>query len=398
VIPTLVERVSTSERFHALEASWRALEGRVAPPTPFVTFDWAAAWWRYLSESRFGVRDRLDIRVLYSLSGDLVGVAPLITTCRPGLTPLSVRQLHYLGPDPNITELRGALIRPDDARLACSALLRDLKASAGSWDFLTLGYVPAQVDLEGAIRAQFPSVVGVREIPSFHVALAPTWSEFKAKLGRNIKESLRHCFNAPKRNGLSLEFEVVTSREELPAALAEFMRLHQARAELNVAVRHRNVFETAAAKRFLREVCVRFAERGAFRLFRLRIDGRTVAARIGFVLGDSLYLYYSGYDPAYGRYSVMTTVVAEAIRYAIEHGFRTVNLSTGRDESKLRWAPVETLHREMTVVSPSFRGWLGYQANTRARLWLARRETERAPGNDSLLARRLAEALGRRTA
>jgi CelD/BcsL family acetyltransferase involved in cellulose biosynthesis len=392
----VVERVSSSARFHALEAPWRALEERAALTTPFTTFDWASAWWGHLRESRFGVRDRLDFRALWSADGDLVGVAPLITTLRPGRTPIAFRQLHYLGPDPNITELRSALGRPQDLRLAYADLLDDLQATANSWDFLTLGCVPEEVDIEGALRSRFTNVVVGREIPSFHVKLAPTWEAFKAGLGRNIKESIRRCVNAPKRDGIDLRFETVTERGEVTSAIDEFLRLHRARADWDDGVRHRNVFETPGSRRFLVDVCERFAERGAFRLFRLRAAGKVVAARIGFVLGDSLYLYYSGFEPALARYSVMTTVVVEAIQYAIREGFRTVSLSTGRDESKLRWSPVETVHRELTVVSPSFRGWLGYEASSRARSWMARLGADGPIARRSSLARRIAEALGRR--
>jgi CelD/BcsL family acetyltransferase involved in cellulose biosynthesis len=393
-----VERVTSVDRFHALEAPWRALEERVQPATPFTTFDWASAWWDHLRESRFQVRDRLDIRAMWSCSGQLIGVAPLITTFRPGLEPLAFRQLHYLGPDPNITELRVALGRPDDLRQSYPALLDDLRASAGAWDFLTLGYAAKEADLEAAMRERFAHVVSVREIPSFHVKLPSTWAEFKAGLGRNIKESMRRCINAPKRDGIDLRFEVISEREEVAPAVDEFLRLHGARAEWDVAVKHRNVFETPSARHFLVDVCERFADRKAFRLFRIRTGGVTVAARIGFVLGDLLYLYYSGFEPSFGRYSVMTTVVTEAIRYAIQEGFRSVSLSTGRDPSKLRWSPIETLHREVTVVSPSFRGWLGYQASARARAWFGRPDTVTVTPQSNPFARRLAVALGRRSA
>lgn len=99
--------------------------------------------------------------------------------------------------------------------------------------------------------------------------------------------------------------------------------------------------------------------------------------RIGFVLGDSLYLYYSGYDPAFAKYSVMTTVVAEAIKHAIEEGFATVNLSTGRDVSKTRWGPDEVVFRQASIVSPSLRGELTHEM-----FRAARRAVESAPLRD----------------
>ena len=68
--------------------------------------------------------------------------------------------------------------------------------------------------------------------------------------------------------------------------------------------------------------------------------------RIGLISGDSVYFYYSGYDTAYSKYSVMTTTVAEGIKHCIESGFKTINLSTGRDVSKERWSPEETLYLE----------------------------------------------------
>ena len=82
--------------------------------------------------------------------------------------------------------------------------------------------------------------------------------------------------------------------------------------------------------------------------------------RLGFIVGDSLYLYYSGYDPIWARYGVMTTTVAEVLKYAIACGIKTVNLSSGQEVSKTRWGP-----RQVDCGS-------AYEANTRIRSRLAR--------------------------
>ena len=52
------------------------------------------------------------------------------------------------------------------------------------------------------------------------------------------------------------------------------------------------------------------------------------------------------------------TTVAEALKFAIEHGFHQVNLSTGNDVSKTRWGPQEVVYREALQISPSWRGRL----------------------------------------
>jgi CelD/BcsL family acetyltransferase involved in cellulose biosynthesis len=232
--------------------------------------------------------------------------------------------------------------------------------------------VPKDPPSKDPVALRFSRVRVIRDTPEYYLTLPPTWGEFKSRLRRNIKESLRHCYNAPKRDGIVPQFEVVTDRRAVRAALENFFRLHRARASLEGTARHGDVFESAAARRFLLNVGDRFAERGCLRIFRLRIAGATVATRIGFALADSLYLYYSGYDPAFAKYSVMTTVVAEAIQYAIAEKFRTVNLSTGNDVSKTRWGPEERPHREWLVISPSFRGRVVHHLAEQARSFLGR--------------------------
>jgi hypothetical protein len=57
------------------------------------------------------------------------------------------------------------------------------------------------------------------------------------------------------------------------------------------------------------------------------------------VVGDGLYLYYSGFDPKWWEFGVMTTTMAEAIKYAIGRGLRIVHLSPTWTVSKSRWGP-----------------------------------------------------------
>ena len=134
--------------------------------------------------------------------------------------------------------------------------------------------------------------------------------------------------------------------------MEEFFRLHANRAARTDTVQHANVFASDEARAFLSDVCRRLAERGVAKLFRLRIDGQVVAVRVGFQLGARLYLYYSGWDSDFSRYSVMTTLLAEIVKYAIGRGTTSINLSTGNDVSKTRWRPQEMVYRSAVQVAP----------------------------------------------
>jgi CelD/BcsL family acetyltransferase involved in cellulose biosynthesis len=110
----------------------------------------------------------------------------------------------------------------------------------------------------------------------------------------------------------------------------------------------------------LREYLNQVSETGSAKVFELLVEGHVVASRIGVVLGDHLYLYFSGFDPRMSRYSVMTTCKVEAIKWAIGQGIRTINLSTGRDRSKLRWRPAEVTLMEAHWLSSSWRGRMSH--------------------------------------
>lgn len=177
--------------------------------------------------------------------------------------------------------------------------------------------------------------------PDYVLDLAPSWDEFRTGLKRNIRESIRHCYNSLKRENLTLETSVAKSPAEIRAGLDHFVRLHAARADLDDTVAHPDRFATPMARGFLYDVCLRLAQRDIARVFLLKIAGEVVAARVGFEMNDTLYLYYSGFDPQWRKYSVMTTLVTEAIKYAIERQLKTVNLSAGTDVSKTRWGAHE---------------------------------------------------------
>jgi CelD/BcsL family acetyltransferase involved in cellulose biosynthesis len=131
-----------------------------------------------------------------------------------------------------------------------------------------------------------------------------------------------------------------------------FFTMHAARSQSEQGIAHPDRFAATLPRRFLVEVCARLAARGVARMFTLEVDGRPVACRLGFVLPEGLYLYYSGFDPAWGKYSVMTTAVAEAIKYAIDLRLPAVHLSMGADVSKSRWGGTTPELHEAVCVRP----------------------------------------------
>jgi CelD/BcsL family acetyltransferase involved in cellulose biosynthesis/glycosyltransferase involved in cell wall biosynthesis len=347
-----VHVIGTVEELHALEDEWRDLVAEAALTLPFRTFEWNAAWWNAFSENRLSMRDDLAVRVFRNAeTGKLIAIAPLALTKRPGRGPFQARILQFFGADPNITEVRGIVCAECDEARVIRGLWTHLLERTGEWDWIVWSGIRSGSDAARQIRAQ-GEVMWAVETPSYVLDVPASFADFRAGLPRNVKESLRRCYNSLRRDGRIFELAVLRTWDEVEPALETFRSLHAARAALTDTVQHQDVFRSRAAQMFLRDACRRLAQSDVLRVFALRVGGRTVAIRIGIITGDSLYLYYSGYDVEWARYSVMTTCTAEAIRWAIEAGYRSVNLSTGRDESKTRWRPSETVHEEVLQLAP----------------------------------------------
>lgn len=380
-----VQRIGSEGALAALEPEWLELERSSGNTLPFRTFTWIACWWEHLREDRLVIKDSLAIFTARATDGRLVGVAPLMLTERPGVGPIRARCLHFIGADPNMTEIRGALCEPALERDCYAAIHAELLRALDELDWVHWSGIDERHGAREALGAA--GVLWGDGVACYTLDLPATWEELRASRPSNLRESLRKCSRSLQRDGLDHHLEVVTETAAAGLAVEDFFRLHAARAGLAGTVHHNDVFKDAACRAFVADVCGRFADRGALRIFRLHVGGKLVATRLGFVLGGCLYLYYSGFDPAYAKYGVATTIVAEAIKHAIAERLRSVNLSSGKDPSKLRWRPTEIMFREALLVSTTALGRAKYGAFSAA--GRARAESFVGRHAQRLLARRV---------
>jgi len=357
-LPPLTVTVSSDETaIAALRPDYARLELACANTSPFNCFEWQFSWCRQLLSGNRRVVDSPIFHVVREASGACVAIVPLIRTVRT-VGRLRVTSIGMLGADPGITEIRSPMVHPGYSAPVAEIIDASLPAT-GEWDW---------IQWFGACD-EFASNLGRRRefvwdpLPPAHVLdLRASWEEFRFHLKRNIRESLRHCYNSLYRAGHRFDFVIASKSHELPVALDRFLHLHRLRAVLKGTVEHADHFLSLQSRIFLREMCERFASRDSLRVFQIEIAGNIVASRLGFVIGDNLYLYYSGFDPRWASYGVMTTLVAEAIKYAISLGLRTVNLSPGTDVSKLRWGPRQVPYQTACERSARWRSRIILQA------------------------------------
>ena len=285
----------------------------------------------------------------------LIGILPFYRTTYGFGAPLSFSYIRPLGSDPNVTEVQTALILPGEEGVTMVAAEQYFADRFCVWDLLNWGAFP---DGSGPPRRLLGRPVSSDRHPPVEMFLVRppgSWDAFCGTLTRNTREAIRKAHNALKRDGLAAEFQVVEDAKEILALLPRFFDLHKRRAELNAVVSHPNLFARDHHREFLMGIVAAIGADGMVRRFVLRVRGEIVALRLGFVIMDTLYFYNSGFDPAYGKYSVMTRLVIEAFKWAIESGLATINLSSGRDRSKLRWNPEVVYYRSYSHVRPRWR-------------------------------------------
>jgi CelD/BcsL family acetyltransferase involved in cellulose biosynthesis len=345
-----VHTVTSSGELAELAPEWIGLLERAENDLPFLLPEWLITWWETFRQRGSFIRDSLRVKAVRDSAGALVAIIPLMLTERPGFGPVRSRVLDFMGADRHLTELRAPIVDPACAGEVARAVADDL-LSDPSWDWITWQGLDEESEFARELQKMVPLRWGNSETGNV-LTLAPTWEQFKRGLKRNIKESLRRCYNSLQRDGLTARLVVAETAQDVEKSLGTFYELHTMRAGQRDAVIHPDRFSRDTARRFLDVACSRLAERRIARVFTLMVGDAPVASRVGFVLPQCLYLYYSGFDPAWGKYSVATTAVAEAIKYGIGIGVPRVHLSMGADVAKSRWGPRTPVRRQAFWVRP----------------------------------------------
>jgi CelD/BcsL family acetyltransferase involved in cellulose biosynthesis len=347
-----------SAAFDTLLPEWEALDAQVFPRMPFTSPNWIRLWWQHCRRHTTSTLDEFYLHTLRDESGHLIAIAPLMVTRRPAFGPLQLRILQFIGSDPSITEIRGVICRLDNQDAVVRALLEYFSLLKSELDvFLWRGV--RNVGIAADTLVQLGGLANDDILPCYLLDLPESWEKLLAGLSSNMRKSIRKSYEFLERDGHKFLFRSQNQPEQLSAALECFFSLYAARSRAQGMKTHLDRLTGHPRHRaIIADFAKEMAQRGQLHMLQLEIEGTVVATRIGFQLGDDLYLYFSGYDPKWRKYSVMTTLMAETIKWAIKNGMKRINLSTGSDPGKLRWRPDEVKYHNSVSVSPTLRGRL----------------------------------------
>lgn len=342
--------IRSLDAFDDLRGLWESLIPHCPEATVFHTFSWQRAWLEHL-----GGRGRL-LTLLAHEGGEAVGILPLVVRRAYGLP---FRRLQWAGT--GVSDYLGPLVIPERARDVFLLAAEWLSANAAEYDVADLQGLPEGCGaLEAARQAGSGSPTGRewharglrwRVAPQAvcpYVALPATWDAFAGGLSRRVRYNLGYYLRLLRR-----DFPVAIDRvptADVDREMGVFFDLHARRWRRRLMPgvlgdRRVQAFHRAAAQSLQRE--------DRLRLFRLRLDGETVASLYCFALNGRAFYYLGGFDPSLGRYSVGSVLTGYAIRSALEEGCREFDFLRGREEYKYRWRCLERWNWRAVAEKPA---------------------------------------------
>jgi len=344
-----IDIIDEPAAFADLRAEWNELLTDSDSDGLFLTWEWLYTWWRHLAEDR-----RLRI-ITVRRDRHLIGIAPLVRRSRSWWRLIPFPALEFLGAGEAGSDHLDVLVRRGHESQALYALAEVL---AGDRLMLELSRVR-----EGAYAAEL-----AREIhrwgwdtheaetdvcPRIDLA-GRNWDGYLAGLGPAHRYNLRRRLrNLDKHWHVS--FECATDETQRAVTVNELVALHQRR------WRRRGepgAFHNPAVRAFHHEISRIALELGWLRLYRLRLDGRTVAAVYGFLYHGVFYFYQSGFDLEFQRHSVGLAIMALTIRSALEEGARSYDFLCGDESYKSLWAEHRRTLQRLMFYPPGQRGAL----------------------------------------
>jgi len=304
-----IDVIENTAHFCGFRAEWSRFLEATVPETPFQRPEWLMTWW-----SHFGSG---SLRVLVFRECErIVGVLPCFVhrwNERRQLTLIGSGLSDYLDPvfDPRY----------------CSEIVDVLErhlASFPDWEICDWQ------DLSSSTPLQRLGPVFV-DTPCSQLAFENSFETYFAKRPKDLRRNLRRYREKAQQIG-TIRFEVGANSD--PILLDALIELHGARWRRSGEP---GVIESNRAAGFLRDVAAAFAPRDLLRIFALHFNERIVAVVLAFRSSTTLFSYLSAFDPEYETFGFGRELLAEAIRYAHENGYRYWNFLRGEESYKFSW-------------------------------------------------------------
>ncbi len=322
-----IELIDTIETWEQHREKWQEIYDANPNHTPYQSYDWLSAWWRYLGEGELRivhVRDEQD---------ETLGYAPFFL--RRSYYGLPLKNLAFIGV--KRTDYLDFLVRRGSEEPFFNLLFSWLYEQRDEFSFIELKDVPDTSSnlpfLFAIIGKHFPVFAVENSRICVTIPLPEDWDGFLARLGKRTRKDVGYDRRYLAKR---YETELVEYRngEDVHKGYEDLVRVYNERWQDEKGATR---YAESDAAQFEKAVCERFAQSGAYRLWVLYADGRPVAGISGYERNQKIYADVYAHSPEFHKLSVGNVVLGHAFEKCIGYGLKEFDLSRGDEPYKYRW-------------------------------------------------------------
>jgi CelD/BcsL family acetyltransferase involved in cellulose biosynthesis len=334
--------VHDAQAFATLEQEWNELYHDSPLVTPFQSWAWLYSWWQ-----SYGKRYELQLILVRSGDGLLIGILPLMLERRRGF-----RRLLFVGT--GASDYLDVLAREGREAEVAEAGARAL-GQIGAWQVADLHQLrPASAAWGISEQWNGPKVRVWQD--SCPVIDAKPWDELLMSLKRKMRYDVRRALRRAQTDGVRCEQATPDNAEQ---AVLRWIALHRE------GWRGRTIDPSHLTQEFelhLEAAARRMIASGLGGVYEFRRAGEVIASHLLIFGPDFVGEYLWGAtQEALERYQVSSLNIHNGINVALERNCARLDLLRGEEPYKVRWAS-EVVASHRAILGRSRAPWAPYAA------------------------------------
>lgn len=337
-----IETIGEVEGWAALANDWNTLLDASHIRVPFLTYEFQRAWWDHLGGGEW--KDvQLNILVGREPDGRLVGIAPLLRT----LNGQGEWLLHFIGSH-EIADFLDVIVRPEDHSAFLKTVLESLAAD-GDWqslDLYNLLDTSLTTEILSSLTVESPWEFKVETLlPSPYIPVPSTFDNYFASLDSKQAHELRRKLRRAAKSPETISVEIVRDRSLIDSALEDFFKLMCQEAD-------KERFLTPPMRAQMEAIAQAAFDGGWLQLFFLKAGGKRIAGYMNFDFDSCIWAYNAGFDNEYAALSPGWLIMAEMMRWSIDHGRKIFDFMRGGEDYKYRFGGTDRFVQRVTITRP----------------------------------------------
>ncbi len=338
----LIEEIRKTADWAALATQWNTLLRESHNNVPFLTYEFQRAWWDHLGGGEWQDAE-LNILVGRDEDGKLIGIAPLFSTQIEGQ-----RVLQFIGSH-EIADFLDLIVRPEDHAAFSEAVLAHLVEHSKDWQRIELYNLLDSSRTTQALKELSASAGLNFDLealqPSPYIEIPASFEAFVDSLEAKQAHELRRKLRRAARNPQPIAMEIVDDAGEVGQALDHFFALMAQEAD-------KVVFLTSAMRGQLGAIAHAAFAAGWLQLAFLKCGNVRIAGYMNFDYDNCIWAYNAGFDNEYAYLSPGWVMLAEMMKWNIEHGRKIFDFMRGDEEYKYRFGGKDRFVQKAVISKP----------------------------------------------